>query len=91
MNKVLFAILFLLLASCSKDYYPWSTGSPPKWVKESMKDDENVKIELVDFGPVNRYKPFLWCYKYKNVVVMYDTDKQGNIHKYTVWRDKRKE
>jgi Tfp pilus assembly protein PilP len=91
MRKDLFAMLFLLLVSCSKNYYPWTTSNLPKWVKESMKYDENVKVELADFGPVNKYKPFLWCYKYKNVVVMYDMDKNGNIHRYTVWRNKRRE
>ena len=81
-------LLCLLLIGCSKDYYPWSRRNPPKWVNDSLKVDDLVLKELVEFGPVNKEKPILWCYKYKTVIVLYKLDNNGNIWKYTIWRDR---
>ena len=86
MKKLILVISILLINACSNDYYPWTASRLPKWVMDSLKDDSKVNVEQVDFGPVNEERPFLWCYKYKDVVIIYDTDKQGHIYKKTVWR-----
>jgi len=88
MRKLLLTLtVVLLLTTCSKEYYPWTDSMLPNWVTDSLKYDDRVLIEQVAFGPVNAQRPFLWCYKYKNVIIIYDTDKQGRITKRTVWRN----
>jgi hypothetical protein len=87
MRKLLLTLtVVLLLATCSKNYYPWTDSKLPKWVMDSLKDDDRVLVEHMNFGPVNKKQPFLWCYKYKNVVIIYDIDEQGHITKKTVWK-----
>jgi len=83
---ILTLIVALILTTCSKDYYPWTNSRLPNWVMDSLKQPSKVLVEQVEFGPVNAYQPFLWAYKYKEVVVIYDIDKQGHITKRTVWK-----
>jgi len=87
MRKLLLTlIVVVILTTCSKEYYPWTDSRLPKWVIESLKQPSKVLMEQVEFGPVNAQRPFLWCYKYKEVVIIYDIDKKGHITKWTVWK-----
>jgi hypothetical protein len=83
---MIIGLLCLLFPGCSKNYYPWTDSKLPDWVMNSLKDDSKVLVELADSGPVNKVKPVLWCYKYKEVVIIYKLDKSDNIWKSTVWK-----
>jgi len=87
MRKLLLTLTVVqILTVCSKEYYPWTDSKLPKWVMDSLKYEDRVLVEQVNFGPVNAQRPLLWCYKYDNVVIIYDLDKQGHITKRTVWK-----
>ena len=79
-------IVSLLFIGCGNNYYPWTDSKLPDWVVDSLKHDSKVLVELVDSGPVNKDRPVLWCYKYKEVVIIYKIDNKDNIWKSTVWK-----
>jgi len=79
-------VIVLLFVGCSKDYYPWTDRNLPNWVMDSLKDDSKVLVEQVASGPVNKDRPLLWCYKYKEVIIIYKLDNNDNISKSTVWK-----
>jgi len=81
------SLLCLLFFGCSKEYYPWTESNMPDWVNDSLKHDSRVLVELVNFGPVNKQHKKLWCYKYKEVIIMYKLGENGNIWKYTIWKN----
>ena len=86
MKRVALIGLLLLSGCTAKDYYPWTDRKLPKWVMNSLNDDSRVLVEQVDSGPVNKDRPLLWCYKYKEVIIIYKLDNKGNIWKSTVWK-----
>ena len=87
MKKLILVMGILLINACSKDPYPWTDSMLPDWAVQSLSQPSKVLIERVDAGPVNDVSPFLWCYKYKDVIIVYDFDKQGSIIKRTIWKN----
>ena len=78
----------LLFFGCSKDYYPWTDSKLPDWAVDNVRNvPSKVLVEQVEFGPVNKGRPKLWCYKYKEVIIIYELDNKGNIWRFTVWKN----